>query len=337
MYIRVEEPPYDPLQGNPAEHVIADTTYGPGPGVNNVINGAGTTQIRNLDVVEMKHGLTLQSSGTVHIYDYTYTKFAGGGSIFGAAIKLGDYYPTHGDTYIQRVVADGMVEPDGSYKQNNNDFIGIEEDSDSIYIRDVTGGNFGDAGIDTKSTRVYLMNATLSGAHRILRAWPGVEMVVVNSIINASPGHTQAWIFDSTAKISYYNTLWCQNAATPSASDASCSRKPLAIEGEDMSFSDVATRFVELPSNPLPEVNPFFRTQIDEIVVETSRDNGASWQRLSLANTGGPGSPPVGDTRYRIPVDLDSGDYLFRASYRLNGSQVGQHSLSVNEAGSATS
>lgn len=337
MYIRIEEPPYDPLQGEAAQNIIADTTYGPGPGVNNVINSAGATQIRNLDVVEMKHGLTLQSSGTVHIYDYTYTRFAGGGSIFGAGIKIGDYYPTNGDTYIQRVVADGMVSPDGSYKLNNNDFIGIEEDSDSIFIRDVTGGNFGDAGIDTKSTRIYLMNATLSGAHRILRAWPGVEMVVVNSIINSSPGHIQAWVFDSTAKISYFNTLWCQNATSPSASDANCSRTPLSIEGEDMSFSDAAARFIELPSNPLPEINPFFSTQIDEIVVETSRDNGANWQVLSLANTGGPGSPPVGDTRYRIPLDLSSGSYLFRASYRLNGSQVGERSFTVNESGDVTS
>jgi hypothetical protein len=332
----VEEPTYDPFQQATAQHVIADKPLGPGPGVNNVI-GEGTTQIRNVDVSEMKHGLTLQSSGMVHIYDYTYTQFAGGGSIFGAAIKIGDYYPTHGDTYIQRVVADGLVEPDGSYKLNNNDFLGIEEDSDAIYVRDVTGGNFGDAGVDVKSSRIYLMNATLSGGHRMLRAWPGVEIVVVNSIINSSPGHTQGWVFNNTAKVSYYNTLWCQNAAAPSATDANCSRTPLAIEGEDMSFSDAAAQFVQLEANPLPQVSPFFQTRMDEIVVEYSRDNGTTWQPLAMPNTGGPGSPPVGDLRYRIPLDLNAGNYLFRASYKLNGAPVGQHSLSVNEDGTVTS
>jgi hypothetical protein len=336
MYIRVEEPPHDPFEGGTADRVIDSETYGPGPGVNNVIS-AGTTQIRNLDVVEMKHGLTLQSSGTVHVYDYTYTKFAGGGSIFGAGIKIGDYYPTHGDTYIQRVVADGMVAPDGSYKLNNNDFIGIEEDSGSIYIRDVTGGNFGDAGIDTKSSRIYLMNATISGGHRILRAWPGVEIVVVNSIINSSPGHTQGWVFNNTAKISYYNTLWCQNASAPSDEDAACSRTPLSIEGEDMSFSDASARFVALGSNPLPDVTPFVQTRIDQIVVEYSNDNGSTWQTMSLPNTGGPGKPPVGDPRYKIPLNLDSGAYVFRASYFLNGAQVGGHSVSVGEDGTPVS
>lgn len=337
-YIRVEEPAFDPFQQAAAQRVIADQTFGPGPGANNVIGGPGTTQIRNVDVVEMKHGFTLQGSGTVHIYDYTYTQFAGGGSIFGAGIKLGDNgAPTNGDTYIQRVVADGMQAPDGTYKVSNNDFIGVEEDSDSIFIRDVTGGNFGDAGVDTKSTRVYLMNATLSGGHRMLRAWPGVEIVVVNSIINSSPGHTQGWVYDGTAKISYYNTLWCQDASSLSASDAACSRTPLAVEGEDMSFTDASARFVQLQSNPLPQVNAFFQTRIDQIIVEASRDNGGSWQVVSLPNTGSAGVPPVGDTRYRIPIDLNSGNYIFRASYRLNGAPVGQHSLTVSENGTVGS
>ncbi len=337
-YLRVEEPPFDPFQQAAAQRVIADRKFGPGPGANNVISGTETTQIRNVDVVDMKHGFTLQGSGKVHIYDYTYTRFAGGGSIFGAGIKLGDNgAPTNGDTYIQRVVADGMQAPDGTYKVSNNDFIGVEEDSDAIFIRDVTGGNFGDAGVDTKSTRVYLMNATLSGGHRMLRAWPGVEIVVVNSIINSSPGHTQGWVYDGTAKISYYNTLWCQHASSPSASDAACSRTPLAVEGEDMSFSDASARFFQLPSNPLPQVNAFFQTRIDQIIVEASRDSGSSWQVVSLPNTGGAGAAPVGDTRYRIPLDLNSGNYIFRASYRLNGAPVGEHSLIVNEDGTVGS
>jgi hypothetical protein len=104
-----------------------------------------------------------------------------------------------------------------------------------------------------------------------------------------------------------------------------------------MSVSDASARFVQLSSNPLPQVNPFFTTRIDQIVVEASRDNGATWQTISLPNTGGPGAPPVGDTRYQLPLDLNAGNYVFRASYRLNGAQVGDYSLTVNEDGSATS
>lgn len=337
-FLRVEEPRIDPFVPGTPERIIADQTFGPGPGSNNVIGGPETTLIRNVDVVRMKHGLTLQNSSMVSIYDYTYTQFDGAGSIYGAGIKLGDNaLPTNGDTYIQRVVADGMQAPDPTYKVSNNDFIGIEGDSDAIYIRDVTGGHFGDAGIDTKSTRVYVMNATLSGGHRMLRAWPGVEIVLVNAIINSSPGETQGWIKDGTAKISYYNTLWCQNAAAPSATDASCSWTPLAIEGEDMSFSDVAARFVALSSNPLPKINPFFRTNMDEIVVEASTNNGASWNTVALPNTGEPGSPPTGDLRFRIPLNLAAANYLFRASYRFNGAMVGEYSLPINEAGTVTS
>lgn len=337
-FLRVEEPLFDVfLEGTP-QRTIADTAFGPQPGVNNVINGPASTLIRNVDVVRMKHGLTLQGSALVSIYDYTYTGFDGGGAIYGAAIKLGDNgLPTNGDTYIQRVVADGQQAPDATYKISNNDFIGVETDSDSIFIRDVTGGNFGDGGIDTKSTHIYLMNATLSGGHRMLRAWPGVEITLVNSVINASPGHGQAWIYDATAKISYYNTLWCENAVAPSAANANCSRTPLLLEGENMAFSDIAARLVPLSANPLPAVSPFFRTEMDQIVVETSTDNGGTWKTLTLTNTGGPGSPPVGDLRFAIPLDLAAANYLFRASYRLNGAAVGERSLAINEAGTVTS
>jgi hypothetical protein len=329
---------FDPFLPGTPQRTIVDKTLGPQPGVNNVINGPETTLIHNVDVVQMKHGLTLQGSALVSIYDYTYTGFDGAGAIYGAAIKLGDNgFPTNGDTYIRRVVADGQQAPDATYRISNNDFIGVETNSDAIFIRDVTGGNFGDGGIDTKSTRVYLMNATLSGGHRMLRAWPGVEIILVNSIINASPGHAQAWIYDATAKISYYNTLWCQDAAQPSATDANCSRTPLQLEGENMAFSDIAARLVPLSANPLPSVTPFFHTEMDQIMVETSTDNGATWKALPLANTGGPGSPPLGDLRFAIPLDLSAADYLFRASYRLNGAAVGEPSLAINEAGTVTS
>ncbi len=180
-FVRVTEQPYSPFgAAAPANH-IKDKNLGPAPGSNNVIEGNVPTLVSKVAVSNMKYGLTLQESGTVSIEGYSYNSFAGGGSIYGGAIKLGDNKrPTGGPTYIQRVFADGMQTPDATYKVSNNDFLGVEEDSGPIYVRGVTGRNFGDAGIDTKSTQVFVMNATLEGAHRILRAWPGVEIVLVD-------------------------------------------------------------------------------------------------------------------------------------------------------------
>jgi hypothetical protein len=321
-----------PIAAAAAQKTLADKTLGPAPGSNNVIEGPETTFVKNIDVVRMKHGLTLQESGRVDIYDYTYTQFDGNGSIHGAAIKLGDNgRPTNGATYIQRVTADGMQAPDATYAVSNNDFLGVETDSGEIHVRDVTGKNFGDAGVDTKSTQVYIMNATLSSAHRMVRAWPNVEIILVNSIINAAPGHAQGWVYDGSSTIRYYNTLWCVNAAAPSKT--SCSSAPTVVEGENISSAEAAGRFIPLQSNPLPGISPFFKTDIEEIVVEYSANGGSSWQVLTLPNTGAPGSAPVGDTRYSIPFDLDGGDYRFRAYYKKHGVKVGETSAAVDEAG----
>jgi hypothetical protein len=331
-FVRVQEQAWSPFDAAPAQATLADRQLGPAPGSNNVIEGPQTTFIKNIDVVQMKHGLTLQASAMVDIYDYTYTQFDGAGAIYGAAIKLGDNgRPTNGPTYIQRVVADGMQAPDATYKISNNDFLGVETDSGEIYLRDVTGKNFGDAGVDTKSTQVYIMNATLSNAHRMVRAWPNVEIILVNSIINAAPGHAQGWVYDGSSTIRYYNTLWCVNAAAPSK--ASCTSSPTVVEGETISASEAASRFIALQSNPLPGISPFFKTDIEEIVVEYSADGGTSWQAMALANAGAAGSAPVGDTRYAIPFDLDGGDYRFRAFYKKLGVKVGETSAAVNEAG----
>jgi hypothetical protein len=334
-FLRIQEQHYDPFNGG-AQRIIADRQLGPSPGVNFVIEGTQTTSISNVDAVEMKHGFTLQSSAEVSIYDYTYTKFNGGGSIHGAAIKLGDNgRPTNGTTYIQRVVADGMQTPDATYKISNNDFIGIEWDSGPIYVRDVTGKNFGDGGIDTKSGPIYLMNATLEKAHRMVRSW-GVEIVLVNSIINGTAGHSQGWVSGPDAKIRYYNTLWCMDSENPSPSDPNCKPDPWVVESDDMSLAEARSRFIPLQSNPLADVSPFFKTNIDEIVVEYSTD-GRTWQTLSLVNTGKPGSAPVGDTRYKLPLNLGDANYLFRASYRKMGGRVGATSEVINESGTAQS
>ncbi len=332
--IRVIEQTYNPLGSTAPAKMIQDTTIGPQPGVNNIISNVATAEVLNVDVVKMKHGLMLANTGTVWINDYTYNQFDGNGQIWGAAIKLGD--SANGSqklTYIQHVFADGKQAPDPTYKVSNTDFIGIEAFSGPVYVRDVTGRNFGDAGIDSKSSQIYIMNATLDGGHRMVRAWQNVEIILVNSIVNASPDNSQGAIFDTTGTVRYYNTLWCQDAHPATIDSAKCRTTPWLVEGEDLSFTVAAARFIPLSSNPLPEISPFFKTSIDQIVAEYSRDGGKTWTALSLPNTGSPGQPPMGDTRYPIPLNLADGTYQFRAYYKFNGAKVGETSKPVGEDG----
>jgi hypothetical protein len=334
-YLRVQEQAYDPFVPSGAQRVIADRAMGPAPGVNFVVDGDQTTAITDVQAVAMKYGLTMQASSTVSIYNYTYNQFDGGGSIYGAAIKLGDNgRPTNGPTYIQRVAANGMQAPDPTYAQRNNDFIGVEVNSDPIYVRDVTGKNFGDAGVDTKSTHVYIMNATLQSGHRMLRAWPNVEITLVNSIINATPGQSQGWLGGPGATVKYYNTLWCVGSDNPSPSDPRCSMSPTVVEGEDMDAATALSGFVPLASNPLPGVSAFFKSDIDQIAVEYSTD-GKTWTPMAIPNAGGPASAPIGDPRYRIPFDLSKADYQFRATFMKNGVKIGTTSQVIDKAGQA--
>jgi hypothetical protein len=332
-YIRVLEQVYDPFAPNAPQRTIANMAFGPAPGVNVEIMGDLTTLVRNVDVVDMKHGLQILGTNTLSIYDYTYTRFAGDGSIHGAAIKLGDGVPTNGAAYIQRVFADGFQAPDGSYQVGNTDFIGVELDSGPVYIRDVTGRRFSDGGVDSKSSPVIIMNATLFSGNRMIRAWGNVEFIIVNSIINASPGDTHAWIFDNTSTVRYYNTLWCENAVDPSPTNPDCRTTPWNIQGEEIDEDEAAARIFQAASNPLPANNPFFHTQVERIVLQYSADGGATWQDMSVPNTGGIGSAPIGDPRYRIPLDLASANYVFRAWYEQNGAKIGETSLVVDEAG----
>ncbi|MDP3495873.1 MAG: hypothetical protein Q8R82_22415 [Hyphomonadaceae bacterium] len=333
-YIRVVEQTYNPLSASAPAKVIKDTTLGPAPGVNNIIANVQTAEVANVNVVRMKHGLMLANTGTVWINDYNFTQFDGGGQIWGAAIKLGDSANgSQAFTYIQHVFADGMQKPDGTYKVSNTDFIGIEGESGPVYVRDVTGRNFGDAAVDSKSSRIYIMNATFDGGHRMVRAWQNVEIILVNSIVNASPGHSQGAIFDTTGTVRYYNTLWCQDAHPATIESAKCGTTPWLVEGEDLPVTVAAARFIPLSSNPLPAISPFFKTSIDQIVVEASRDGGKTWTQLSMPNTGGPGTPPVGDPRYPIPLNLADAAYRFRAYYKRDGASVGQMSGVIGEDG----
>jgi hypothetical protein len=100
-----------------------------------------------------------------------------------------------------------------------------------------------------------------------------------------------------------------------------------------MDEPEVRARIFQLNSNPLPAIHPFFQTQVEEIVLEYSTNNGSTWQQMIVPNTGGPGSAPVGDPRYRIPLNLGSGDYRFRATYKKNGATVGDISAVIDENG----
>jgi hypothetical protein len=332
-YVRVVEQVYDPFAPGVPQRVIANMTIGPG-GTNYPVEGPQTTLITNIDEIRMQHGLQLMETGLTSIYDYTYYQFDGGGSIHGAAIKLGDNdRPTNGATYIQRVFADGVQAPDPTFSVSNTDFIGIEFDSGPVYIRDVTGRNFGDAGIDTKSTPVYVMNATLSSANQMLKVWQNTEVWLVNSIVNVPPRFSQAWIYDNTSTIRYYNVLWCEGSSAPSPSDPNCRTTPWLVEGENISPAQALARIIPLTSNPLPGVSPFFATNVERIVIEYSQNGGSTWQPLSIPNTGGGGFGPLGDPRYRIPLNLASADYYFRAWYEQGGVRIGEISLVINEAG----
>ncbi|HWA01080.1 MAG TPA: hypothetical protein VG841_12275 [Caulobacterales bacterium] len=333
-YIRVEEPRYDPFAGTTPGQSLVNRTTGPAAGVSNNLVGNVTTLVSNVDVTGMKYGVDLMGTNKTSIYDFSYVRWQGGGDIYGSAIKIGgNDRSTNGSTYIQRVFADAMQQPDPSYTISNTEFLGVEYEDGPIFVRDVTGRHFGDAGIDTKSGPVYVMNATLSEGHRMLRVWPGVTLVIANSIINASAGQTQIWIGDATASVQYYNTLWCVGATTGTASDPHCRTKPWVIEGNSISSAEAAQRVTALNTNPLPSKSVLFTTQIDQIVIQASANGGSSWTTLSFPNAGRSGSPPIGDTRYRIPAGYTAATCLFRAYYMKGGAKTGVTSRTMNGSG----
>lgn len=327
VHIRVIEQVFDPFAPGAAQQTFNGITTSPG-----LLTGAQSVSITGARLSREKYGVQMQGTGVLSIYDYVLTDFDGAGSIHGAAIKL--ERTANAPTYIQRAYVDFLEAPDSTYSVSNTDFIGVEFTSSPIYVRGATARNFGDAGVDSKSTGVYLMNVTLENANRILRAWDGTEITVVNSIINAPPGFAQAWLYDASASIRYYNTIWCVGAVDPTPGNPACTSTPTLVEGEVISGSQAATRITQLSSNPLPGVSPFFASQIDRIVVEYSTNNGSTWQLMPLPNAGGSGLPaPIGDTRYRIPLNLSTANYVFRASFERAGARVGEYSATINEAG----
>jgi hypothetical protein len=286
-----------------------------------------STLVRNVTVRNARYGVFMSSTEALSIDNFTFIGWNGEGGIHGAAIKLN--VTGAGPTWVQRVFADGQERPDASYRRSNTDFIGIERGVDPTYVRYATGRNFGDAGVDAKSN-VQLMNVTINGAHRGLRAWSNAEITIVNSIVNVPPGHEQVWLQDATSRVRYHNVLWCIGAANPSPNARECSTAPTAIGADRISAAQARQRITALSSNPLPALSPFFASRIDRIVIESSSNGGASWQ--VMATGGAPGRAPYGDTRYRIPFNLNTATYLFRVRFERNGGRVGVPVV-VNEAG----
>jgi hypothetical protein len=290
------------------------------------IRDALATLVRNVTVRNARYGVHIAGPGPVSVDNFTYIDWSGDG-IHGAAVKIDR--PTEAVTYIERVFADGMESPDPTYARSNTDFIGIERHSGSVHVRYATGRNFGDAGIDAKSN-VALMNVTVDGAHRGLRAWSNVTITIVNAIVNVPAGQEQVWVQGPASRVRYYNVLWCIGSTNASPDDPRCTTAPTAIGAEGVSAAQARRQIVALSANPLPRTSPFFATQIDRIIVEYSRNGGADWQAMVAA--GARGRPPCGDTRYRIPFNLASATYLFRARFERNGARVGA-SATINEAG----
>lgn len=287
--------------------------------------------LRNVRSRDSRYGIFVANHSSVSVDRYSFINWEGQGSIYGGAIKLDRSGAA--PTFLQRIFADGQSAADGSYSVSNTDFIGVEHNGAPLYVRGATGRNFGDGGVDAKSN-VYLMNITIDGAHRGLRAWSNSTITIANAIINVPAGHQHVWLYDGTSSVRYYNVLWCVGATNPSPSNSACSTRPTVVTGDKISSTQARQRVVALTSNPLPAMSNFFRTQIDRIVVEYSSNGGSTWR--AMASGGATGRPPLGDTRYRVPFSLSSGTYLFRAHFERNGARVGS-SIVVNEAGQTVS
>jgi hypothetical protein len=318
-YVRVMERSYAAF--TPASTI---QNISSGPRIN--ITSALATLVRNVSFRNVKYGVNITGDGMVSIDNMHFIDWNGGGDIHGAAIRVGR--DNGAATYIQRVFADGQEAPDASYDRSNTDFISIERNSAPVFVRYATGRRFGDAGVDAKSN-VALMNVTINGAHRTLRIWSGATLTIANAIINVPQGHEQVWMQQSSSRLRYYNTLWCIGSANPSPNDSACSTNPTTIGVDGISVGQARQQMEALSSNPLTS-NSFFATEIDRVVIEYSNNNGSTW--TTMATGGASGRAPYGDTRYRIPFNLNSGTYRFRAHYERNGARVGS-AVTINESG----
>jgi hypothetical protein len=318
--VRVEEQKLPNFSADIEKH---DLNFAPKQGghalrIGDTVSGAGkSVDISNFDVSERYLGISLKNTTKASIYDLKFEGFDDGK--FGAAVRVGYHaeqnrtFNTTGITYVQRVEFDGQEAPLKSYADSNKDFLASERDNKPIYVRDITALNASDAIFDAKST-VYIMNATLSGAHRVLRVWSGVEIVLVNCVIENEPGKALAWLQDDTSSIKFYNTTWNGLDAPTEA----------MISGEKLSKANTLKLIKKLDSNPLEAVDDFFKSDVKEIHVEVST-NGGGWRELELSNNGQGRAAPIGDTLYTLP-NLGGGVHEIRSWYLLENGQKSEYS-----------
>jgi len=287
--------------------------------------------IENLSVSNARQGISIRGGDDLRVYDYTF-KNVSTSEVSGSAIYRN---PGHtGSVEFLRVYADGGKTPIngiGGYTKNNTDFFDNNthtspSDEGAIFFRDVTAHSFGDAIFDSKST-IYIMNATIDSSFRLLRAHQGAEIVIVNSRIDTKGGSELAFLEGWDAKISYYNVLW-NGKRTPDLSLVSVTGAP-THEREALKRANI----IELDSNPLPSIDPFFRVDGDRYVAQVSV-NGGSWIDVSMPSGGYLGRH-IGDTLVELPK-LGNGVYTVRAWTESNGQKSGAvttETFTVKDAG----
>ncbi|MEM9169554.1 MAG: hypothetical protein AAGC56_07840, partial [Pseudomonadota bacterium] len=312
-YLRVEEQQYS--LRNP-ENSVSNRSNSGGQGNTYFAGEAETYEYRNIDLSNTRYGFGLSNTQEVNIYDLTVDGIYRGDG-HASVIGLGLRGPIDEPLTVQRVHADGGLEPmrfaGQNYGNGNKDFLdggrsrSVSRGGDGYtYLRDVTARNFTDGIIDTKDT-VYIMNATLENAHRILRVWNDSHVVLVNSEINLQNGESLIWLYDNSSRVSYYNTTW----------NGQPDPDPSLISVFQGNRNEVLRNVQRLDENPLPDESDFFDTSFDQITVEVSR-NGGPWQEVEIPNTGENGVGPIGDLLYDLP-NLGNGDYQLRTFFSNDG------------------
>ncbi|MEO1066352.1 MAG: calcium-binding protein [Pseudomonadota bacterium] len=266
-----------------------------------------SASLNDIDVSNAQNGIALIGTDTVSIYDYDFEGTSNRSSQYASAIRVGNRSDgdTRDVTYVQRVTADGEDRALRSYaRDDNTDFLDLEAGNAPVYLRDLTASNFSDAIIDAKSD-VYIQNATFDEAYRVLRAHQGVDIYIANSELTSENGQALAWLAGSSSRIFYYNTTW-NGKSQPDASE---------IRGHRLTEEQTRARVIELDHNPLPDIDPFFETNVETIHIELFR-NGR-WVALNL-DGGSAGVENIGDPRFDIS-DVVGRNAEIRVRYENDG------------------
>jgi Ca2+-binding RTX toxin-like protein len=312
MYIRPDVPRPD------ANEVISDVTRSQlraGLRVNEEVQYGRDVLIENVSVSDAFYGIVHTGSTNDRVENFNFRNVQDD-PLYGAALFRTD--SDQGGLSYLRVYADGGVSPmedESGYSQTNTDFFNsrLEPENTStneyVMMRDVTAKNFSDSLFDTKST-VYIMNATLENAFRLLRPWRNTEIVLVNCEVNLGPEGSEYVFFNNySGKIRYYNTTW-DGESRPNYNNISYQN----IDSRD--FVNVyKNNIIELDSNPLAGFSDFFAVDTNRYRAQVSV-NGDVWRELALPEDGWLGRH-IGDTAVELP-DLGNGVYRVR-SWTVDG------------------